>query len=570
MLKFLNIKNIAIINECKIEFGDNFNCLTGETGAGKSIIIDSLNFVLGSKIERNLISTNCDFAQVDVLFDISEYCESIKDEIYSLISDECDDIQISRYLSSNGKSVFKINGDNVSSTIVKKLSTLLVDIFGQSDHQLLLNNKFHLFILDSFITEKDDKLVNLKSELNSKLDLLKEANNEIKKLGGIGSDKEKRIELLNYEIDEIRSANLIIDEDINLQERKKLLLNSERIYNSLNDSISELKKVDIVNILKSSSNCLKQVENFSEQYSILKDKLIDIKFDLEDTIEQINDLKNDISYSENEIEEIENRIQQINDLKRKYGHSIEDILKLADQKEVELDLLFNSEAELNKVLKRKDEILSSISNICGKISNLRKDYAKLFEKELLENIIDLGMKNSKFVIDFNAAPEIDKLESSVNQTGYDNVEFLFSANLGQDLKPLNKVLSGGEMSRFMLAFKGVVSSVDNNKTYIFDEIDTGIGGSIGSVVGKKIAKISKNNQVICITHLAQIACFADNNFKIYKSDIDNKTVANVNLLSSDEVVSEVTRMIGTLDNFEFAKLHASELIKEAKVYKQNL
>ena len=570
MLKFLNIKNIAIINECKIEFGDKFNCLTGETGAGKSIIIDSLNFVLGSKVERNLINSKSDFAQVDALFDISNFNKKNKQVIYSLLSDECDEIQISRYLSNTGKSVFKINGDNVSGAIVKKVTALLVDVFGQSDHHLLTNEKYQLSILDSYINEKDSLLNELIYQLNDHLFKLKEINILIENLGGVGEDKDKRIELLNFEIDEISSANLVVNEDVELLDKKRLILNSEKIFNQLSDCISEIEKHDIINSIKSSSNILKSIESFSEEYSKLKDKLIDIKFELEDIVEQINDFKNSISYSERELNEVEDRIELINDLKRKYGSTIEIIYETLSSKQNDLEILINSEAELAKLLKEKKNILQCVLETSNQITDIRKKYALQFEKELLENIVELGMKNSKFKIAFNNLPTMDNIEKLVSSTGCDEIQFMFSANLGQEIKPLAKVLSGGEMSRFMLAFKSTISSMDNNKTFIFDEIDTGIGGSIGSVVGKKIAKISKDNQVICITHLAQIACFADNSFKIEKNDIENKTIASVKLLKDSEVSDEVTRMIGTLGNSEFANLHAKEIIKEAKSYKASL
>lgn len=567
MLKYLNIKNIAIINECKIEFGDNFNCLTGETGAGKSIIIDSLNFVLGAKLERNLINSKSDFAQVDALFDISDFKPEVKNCIYSLLSDECDEVQISRHMASAGKSTFKVNGDNVSGTIVKKIASFLVDVFGQSDHSLLNNKKYQLAMLDLYVIEKDKNLLTLKEQLKEKLNSLSEINNSIDELGGVGDEKNSKIELLSFEIDEIESANLKINEDEELNERKKIILNSEKIYNCLDDSISEIYKHDVLNLIKYSSNSFKSIESFSEQYSVIKDKLLDVKFTLEDIVEEINELKNTISYSENELNEIQERIDLINDLKRKYGNSVEDIINLLDVKKEELEKLLNSDAELAKLLKQKNLILNDISDISNQISNLRKKYSTIFEDELINNVVELGMKNSKFKISFSDFPNIDDIENCVDETGCDEIEFLFSANLGQELKPLSKVLSGGEMSRFVLAFKSILGGLDNNKTYIFDEIDTGIGGLIGSVVGKKIAKISKENQVICITHLAQIACFADNNYKIEKKDVDNKTIAGVHLLNSNDVVNEVSRMIGSLQNNEYANLHAKELIKEANEFK---
>lgn len=567
MLKYLNIKNIAIINECKIEFGEKFNCLTGETGAGKSIIIDSLNFVLGSKMERNLINSKSDYAQVDALFDISDFSGDIKKSIYALLSDECEDIQISRHLTTSGKSTYKINGDNVSGAIVKKIASYLVDVFGQADHILLNNRKYQLDMFDLYIIEKDKNLLVLKSDLKQKLNNLSEVNNSIEKLGGIGEGKNSKIELLNFEIEEIENANLRIGEDDELNEKRKIILNSEKIYNCLEDSVSEIYKHDVVNLLKSSSNSFRTIESFSEEYSSIKDKLLDIKFTLEDIVSEINELKNSISYSENELNEIQERIEYINDLKRKYGSSLEDILNLLDVKKEELEKLMNSDVELAKLLKSKNNLLVEILEVSKKISDMRKKYSEMFERELIENVVELGMKNSKFMIHFSDFPTIDGVENCVNESGCDEIEFLFSANLGQELKPLSKVLSGGEMSRFILAFKSILGGLDNNKTYIFDEIDTGIGGLIGSVVGKKIAKISKNNQVVCITHLAQIACFADNNYKIEKNDIDDRTIASVYLLDADAVIDEVARMIGSLQNKEFANLHAKELIKEASQFK---
>ena len=570
MLKFLKIKNIAIINESKIEFEDGFNCLTGETGAGKSIIIDSLNFVLGAKADKNLINSKSEFAQVDAVFEINPNNKDFIELLNELDIEQTDEIQISRILTTAGKNTFKINGDITSGTIVKKLSSLLIDVFGQGDHQLLTNTTHHLKLLDDYIIQSKPDYKNLFNKLGEELLDLKEINNTISNLGGIGIDKEKNIELLNYQIKEISNSNLTPNEDEELIDKKKLMLNSEKVFQALNDACVEIESKDISNSIKQASNSLKTLESFSDEYSELKDKLIDLKFALDDVLDEINHKKSEITYSEFELNKIEDRLDQINDLKRKYGNSISDILNKLTELEDELFKIENNDKLLNEQLKIKQIKLKAILDICNDISKVRKEYSKKFEKQLVENVKELGLAKASFLVAFNQDFSIDNIESVVNQTGADKIEFLFSANLGQDLKPLAKVLSGGEMSRFILAFKTILSSNDKFKTFIFDEIDTGIGGSIGSAVGKKIAKISKNNQVLCITHLAQIACFADANFKIQKVEQNNKTIATVCYLNQDEKISEISRMVGVLDNNEFAQMHAKEIIKEANNYKRSI
>ncbi len=567
MLVSLKIKNIALIDEVKIEFSGGFNVLTGETGAGKSIIIDALNFVLGAKADKTLIKSNCDFAFVEGVFEIDKSNLEII-SIFDNFSIECDDyVSIQRKMNISGKNECRINGELVTLTMLKKLTILLVDIFGQHDHQTLLNTKNHLILLDTVCSKN---LNVFKEDLKFKLHELKQVNNKIAELGGTDESRKHEIELLQYEINQIEEANLSEKEENELTQNKIILNNSEKIFNCIHSCNQALRENDIINTIKFAVSYLQEIKKFDNKLSNSVEKLLDIRYQLEDILIELKSFEQGVYYSEEDINKIEDRLQYIKDLKRKFGKTIAEIftyLEKAKEKKLKLE---NCEEELAKLHGEKSLILKNLYDISSGITYERKNAAKEIEKNMLLELKELGIKNASFKVQFADDYSIKNIESKVGRDGADELEFLFSANLGQPLKPLNKIISGGEMSRLMLAFKCIIQSADNYKTYIFDEIDTGIGGVIGMVLAKKLAGISRFNQVICVTHLSQIAVFADNQFKITKSESNGATHTNVKLLSEKERVDELTRMIGTMENAEFAEKHAGELIKESNIYKLNL
>lgn len=562
MLQKLKIKNIALIDECVIDFQEGLNTLTGETGAGKSIIIDSLNFALGARSDKSLIKSGADFAKVDAFF----YTED--EEVLNILSDvgiEKDNtIIISRTMNLNAKNECRVNGEIVPLSVIKKITSKLVDVFGQNDQQFLLDTNQHLYFLDVY---NEKLLLENKETLAKYLQELSEIKHNIKLIGGDGEEQNRNIDILKYQINEIAEANLKETEEDELVERKNTLKNAEKIIEKFNDfNLLYDGQVNLVSNLKSMINVLNSLSEYIKDCDELSNRLNSAKLEVEDVVESVRDMSNSFEYNENELNAIEERLDLIKTLERKYGNTIADILQFQVNAVENLAKLENATEELEELNRLKEGCLKNIYNTCVELTNKRKIIADEFGDKIKEQLKNLGMKSADFKVAFNEYNFSD-IEKIVTTQGADNVEFLFTANLGEPLKPLVKIISGGEMSRFMLAFKTVVNNFVN-KTYVFDEIDTGIGGSVGTIVAKQMTQIAKVNQVLCVTHLAQIACFADNMLKITKYEDDKRTYTQVTPLKESEKTTEVMRLIGTNEVSEFAYKHAEELIKEANEYKK--
>ena len=567
MISSLKINNIALIEESIIKLGDGFNALTGETGAGKSIIIDSLNFVLGSKADKTLIKTGKDFARVEVVFELPCLNDAIVDFFNSINAEPDTTIIISRYYNTNGKNEVRVNGEAVTLGMLKKLTINLIDVHGQHDHQALLDVKNHIKIIDSLEPSIED----IKSQLKLKLDEVKDINNQISDLGGEGEDKVRNIQLLEHEINEIELAELKDGEEDQLLEKRKYYANSEKLAKNLTDAYACVMGDygGMVNQLKSASFSLGMVSDISPKISELRDRLNSAMYELNDITDSINDLIAQTDYDEEEVNELEERLDLIKDLKRKYGNSVKDIFEYLDKAKTKLDNLLNSEQALLKLNKQKSKVLKEVFDLCTQLTSMRKKVGDNIKTNLLQELKCLGIKNGQFEVVFNNDYSLENIEKKATYNGADNLEFMFSANAGIEVRPLAKIISGGEMSRFMLAFKFVIQDKSGIKTLVFDEIDTGIGGLIGVEVGKKIVSISRYNQVICITHLAQIAAFADNNYLIEKTTDNNYTTSSIKLLNDTDKVKEIARMLG-LNSSASAINSASELIDNANTYKANL
>lgn len=562
MLESIKITNLALISKSSIEFGEGFNVLTGETGAGKSLIVDALLFLTGIRADKTLIKHGEEYARVEGVFSVDVNNESLNTILNDVDIENEGTIRVSRYFAITGKNECRINGELVTLNILRKVASQIIDIFGQNDSQVLLDSKNHLRLLDDAIGGMEDK----KSVLHSKLEDLKNINDSITNLGGLDKDRENNIRLIQFEIDEINNSNLHDGEEEELKSKLTLMQNSEKIYNSLNDSISLLDgEINVSNILKTAINTLSQIEGFDEDVKAEKDRIYSVKYELDDIVSSLNSHINSLSYSQEELDIVQDRLSDIKDLERKYGNTIADILTHKNELEDRLDILLNADEKLNELKLEKEKTLDSIYKICLELKETRKKGFEVFKGKMLDELKVLGMKNASFDISFSDDIFREKIESLVNSDGADSIEFLFSANLGVEPRPLTKIISGGEMSRFMLAFKSLQTS-GFNKTCIFDEIDTGIGGEIGTIVGQKICKISRTNQIICITHLAQIASFGDHNFKIEKYEDDNSTITKVDKLNNEEKVHEIARMIGDGSN-ESAISHAKEMIARANGFK---
>lgn len=564
MLETIKITNLALISNSTVNFCKGFNVLTGETGAGKSLIVDALLFLTGIRADKTLIKSGEDFARVEGVFSVDLDNEKLNEILKNVDIENEGTLIISRYFSLSGKNECRINGELVTLNTIRKVSNQIIDIFGQNDSMTLLNPENHLSIIDSII---ENELLDKKAELKIKLSDLHKVNAEINELGGIDKDRENNIKLLQFEIDEISNANLQVDEEEDLKSKIKIMENSEKIFSSLDDTLACLDgDISITNMIKSAINNLSSALNFDSDLENEKERLYSCKYELEDIIANISDKRSTIHYSEEELDTLNDRLTFIKDLERKYGSTITDILETKINLEKRLNLLENAEEELSRLSLEKSHILSEITQICSDLRNIRICEINNFKQIFISELRKLGMKNANFDVVFNNEICKDSIEKIVDENGADNIEFLFSANLGVELRPLSKIISGGEMSRFMLALKSLQNK-SSDKTCIFDEIDTGIGGEIGNVIGQKICEISKNSQVICITHLAQIACFGDNNLKIEKYDENDKTITSVTPLDSINKTKEIARMLGNSTSENTLKL-ANEMIDEAQNFKK--
>ena len=566
MLETIKITNLALINKSVVSFSQGFNVLTGETGAGKSLIVDALLFLTGVRADKTLIKSGEEFARVEGVFSVDINNSRINEILGTVGLENEGTIIISRLFSLNGKNECRINGEQVTLNMIRKISAEIIDIFGQNDSMVLLDTNNHLALIDSMIGENID---NKKLELNQKLSELQNINNSIKELGGLDADREKNIQFIQFQIDEINNANLKENEEDDLKSQIKIMENAEKIYSSLDQSIGILDgEFAIANAIKSAINSISQSIDFDDSLQNEKDRLYSIKYEIDDIIDSLSSKRNAISYSEAELDKLNDRLSEIKDLERKYGNTILEILEYKQSLESKLDLLLNSEEKLEKFRLEKKDLLKEIYMVCMNLREIRASYIANFRGDMIGELKKLGMKNANFDVVFTNQIDLENIESQVTTSGADSVEFMFSANLGVELRSLNKIISGGEMSRFMLAFKSLQNS-NQQKTCIFDEIDTGIGGEIGVIIGQKICDISRNLQVICITHLAQIASFGDSNYKIEKFDEDNQTVTQVKLLNSDEKVVEIARMLGNASNNISINL-AKEIIDDSQAYKHKL
>ncbi|KOA20931.1 DNA repair protein RecN [Clostridium homopropionicum DSM 5847] len=563
MLLQLNIKNFALIENLSIDFEKGFNILTGETGAGKSIIIDAINFVLGSKSGKEMIRTGENKTFVEAIFEIknSETIEMLKD-----MEIEFDDlIIIARETFKSGKSIIKINNKAFSISDVKKITSTLINIHGQHENQKLLNSSSHIYYLDKYGSEKLNDLLNKYSLLYKRL---QEINKEIDELGANNGEREKTIDFLKYQLDEISNAKLVINEDVELKNKFSILSNSEKINNSLISSYNILYNSDdnfisAYDLINRAIRELRNIEKLMVNIPSLVNSLEEAYFNIEQNINEIRDIQESIIYDKDELETINSRIFLIDSLKKKYGETIEDILAYKSKISDEYDKLVNSNKIIDELNKEKNKITSSMGNYSKKIHDTRCNIGEELEKKIKFELNYVGLEKSNIKIQVNYEEEF-----LVN--GRDKVQFLISTNPGEPLKPLDKVVSGGELSRIMLSLKTVFVDKDEIPSVIFDEIDTGISGRIAQSVGEKMYLISTLHQVFCVTHLPQIASMSDTHFIVSKEVQEGKTYTLIKKLNNLEKENEIARMIGGLNITDLTLQNSKEMIKLATERKKNL
>ncbi len=566
MLCQLSIKNIALIDSLTIEFGSGFNVLTGETGAGKSIVIDSMNLALGERADRDLIRAGEERASVEALFDV-ENCAPV----LSLLEEngiECDGGQmiVSRVLTSSGRNIVRINGTLVPLTLLKSVTSALVDVHGQHEHQYLLDESRHLGFLDTYAKHNIDTLKQEVAEAYHKYVTLRT------RLRGINNgtkERAQRLDMLSYQVAEIKKARLKMGEEESLAEQRELMRNSERIAEALQECVSLLDGQEdsdtpgSTDAIRQTVSLLSGISRFSSAFENLENQLRDVYYTLEDLAMQVHVQADQMEFDPKLQEQVENRLEEIKNLKRKYGGSIGEILKYQSDAEKEIEQLSRQEQDSGQLDKKFAEISKKLYDLCINLHEKRVIAGEAFSKAVEKQLNDLGMKNAHMLPEFAPIPAFEEAEAFYSATGLDRVRFLLSVNPGEPVKPLSRTASGGELSRIMLAFKAIAADQEDVGTMVFDEIDTGISGRMAQVVGEKMALIGKAHQVICVTHLPQIAALGKHHHLVEKSTDGTRTNTDVRTLSVDERVQELARMVGGVTTTEATLSHAREMLSQA-------
>ena len=549
MLKSLSIENIAVIEKAEIEFSSGFNVLTGETGAGKSILVDSISAVLGERTSKELVRNGADNAFVYACFD--DISADVREKLSEFDIPDEETLIISRKISSLGKSACKINGRSVTVSMLKDIGMLLVNIHGQHDSQALLNSDYHWKFLDLTGNENSifDEYKNCFRELVS-------VRKRLKSLTADADTKDRELEILEYQIKEIESADIKIGEIQSLNERKKVILNSQGITEALSRVLAYINGDDenqgIDGFIGNSINEVKAYSEFDGEFK----KINELLYSASDSFEQIKDIAgaklSAVDFSENELEMLEERLNLLLNLISKYGSSEEAVLNYLDEAKERKRLFDNSDEELEKLNLQYDNLFEKTIEAADKLSAYRKVLANKLENDVKEQLVFLDMPKIQFKVNFE--------KGNLSSTGYDKIEFLISTNPGEPPKPLSKIASGGELSRIMLAIKNIIAKNDSVGTLIFDEIDTGVSGRASRKIGLKLKEVSALTQVICVTHSAQIASLADTHLLISKKFENERTFTEVSELDFEQRKYELARIMGGLEITDNLLQSAEELL----------
>lgn len=568
MLLELYIKNFTIIDEIRIKFEEGLNVITGETGAGKSVILDAINLMMGERASSEYIKSGSDKAYIECVFKCDSEDVLKKLEKWGIEQNE-GILIVSRELSAKGRNICRINGNNVTVSMLNELSSHLVDMHGQHEHQTLLNPDNHLKFLDLL---GDEELIDLKHKVFNTYKKYSDLIKRLKQLKEKERDRAKRLDFIEYQIDEIEKAKLQEEEDILLENEKKKVENAEKIFNLTAENYNLLYDSSdhpcVIDQLSRVIRNLEHLSDFDAYFSEVLNDLREVLYKIEDCSYRLRDYLESIEFDPKKLDEIQIRLNVINQLKRKYGESVSEILNTLKELKKERHELIQLNVNYEELQHDINELQIELIEWAKALSIKRKKVAKTLEDKVVKELKELGMKNSKFQVGFSMIDdkngiEMDKNNVKIDSNGFDVVEFLISTNPGEPLKPLAKIVSGGELSRIMLALKTVLAETYLVPTLIFDEIDTGIGGKTAHAVSQKLSEISKNHQVICVTHLAQIACRGNNHLFIEKTMSRNKTSIKIKKLNYKERIRELARMIdGTLTQASIDT--ATQLLKKAQ------
>lgn len=562
MLCQLSIENIALIDKLELELKNGLNILSGETGAGKSIIIDSLNFVLGERADKSLIRFGTDKASVEAVFE--DYLTPSVQNCLDDLGIEAEDVLIlRRKMSADGKNECRINGRISTLSALKSLTELLVDIHGQHEHQSLLKSTNHIKLLDK-LGEK--KIATVKGEVEKDFDDYTSLKREFSRFGN-ADERERKLDILSFQIDEIEKADVKEGEEDELLSARKRIRNMEKIISALEGAKNLLDGYDSQSVsasIKNATSLLNTISSYDENIVPIADRLDSCKVEITDIAETLSDMLQKLDFDSRSAEQIEERLEVVRTILRKYGGSYESLQKFYEEATKEAQILSNATERVEQLEKEIKVAAEKLLASAKKLSQERGKIADKFEKDITKELCDLGMRGSTFKVEIVTTDDVDQISAN----GADSVEFMISPNVGEPLKPLAKIISGGEMSRFMLAFKNILAGVDDIGTMVFDEIDTGISGNISQVVSEKMCNISRARQVIAVTHMPSLASMADNHYFISKSTENGKTLTHVDLLEDD--TDEVARLIGGNDYSIYAVPHAKEMKANAQRYKDSL
>ena len=569
MLTKLAINNIALIESVEIDFGCGLNVLTGETGAGKSIIIDSMNLALGARSDKEIIKNGCNEGRVEMAFDIAGN-QAVLDVLNEMELDSGDGtLIISRQINTAGRNTCRINGSMATVAQLKRLTQMLIDIHGQHEHQSLLNESRHMDILDGF---GGAGLLGARDSFASTYARYRKLTDSMRSLFGTEQDRARRADILRYQIQEIKAAGLVPGEDEELAQQLKLLQHAEEISGALRAAYDALyaggnSGAAALDQAGAAAHELSRIGQYGEEFLTLKTRLDQVVLELEDISAELRAKSGSQEFDENALNDIEARLDAIRQLKRKYGSTIQGILETLTRMEKELEELENADERMERMSEEARALERELMKTGDCLTKLRHEAAARFREQVEGQLADLGMKHSQFLVEFEE--KSGTVEENATAKGFDRLRFLISPNPGEPLRPLAKIASGGEMSRIMLALKNIAANADSIPTLIFDEIDTGISGNMARVVAEKLASIAIGHQVICVTHTAQIAAMGANHFFIEKNTDGQSTRTSVTALGDESRALEIGRLVGG-DVSSLSRQHAAEMLEWSRKFRESL
>ena len=559
MLNELSIKNFAIIDELQVSFGEGLNVISGETGAGKSIIIGAVSLLLGDRATTEMIRTQADTATVEAFFDIAAN-KLLQDKITAMGFTAGEELVIRRVISHTGKNKVFINGQMATLANLAAVGELLINICGQREHQVILNAENHIDILDEF-----GACLSARAVYTEIYNQYQQIRTQIEKLKNLRYSREEKTDLFKFQLKEIQDINPQPAEDTTLADEKKVLVNFQKLSGWANLAYDLLygEKDSVIVKLKEVQNQIKEIKKIDTNLKLADTDVEGSFITLQEAALALRDYNKNLYFDSERLAAIDERLELLSRLKRKHGGSLEGVLHKKQEIEEDLKRVFSVEEELEKLGKEEMEIKNNLQQNALKLSQIRKQAAKKLQEAVDKEVHALNMPHASFQVFFQKGAT-DKIAETFGLKGCDEVEFYLVANAGEESKPLNKIASGGELSRIILALKNVLSRTGSVASIVFDEVDNGIGGATAEIVGRKLKEVSANHQVICITHLPQIACFGDNHLYVSKKVTKGRTTTSVEELDDEQKVEEISRMLGGVDVTETTRGHALEMLNGSK------